>query len=142
MSNVFSTVAQAIRTKINNDVSVTPPILLVNEAPEANIDSSTGFIVLDINYGQSVQTTVGASGNNIARITGVIMLHVFLPIDEAVGESEAIADSLISALARKDFDGIITSTYTMSAEKAEDANGNGAFWRTTVMINFYYDEVI
>ena len=147
MTSPIVTASNIIRNRL--DTVIRPllvpfglPVLLENMPPDSAIDTSLGFIVMSITWGTGGQVSIGADGSNISRLFGVIEFHIFTPADIGTRKNEEIADILIDNMSRKQYGDVIADDYTISSEKVEDGNGNGTFWRSSVMIDFFIDEFI
>lgn len=116
----------------------TEPVFQENEARETDVNTGTGFIALEVAFGESFQASIGSgNGQNLFRHPGTIFVHVVTPADSGAGLGLEMSDVIAGIFREAQFSGVSCSAPTVSKPGAGQVEGNWSMM--TVSVGFYYD---
>lgn len=130
----FSDAREAIRVRFNTLWTTTPKAFAnVPFTPVAG----TAFVALEIVGGDTFQAAVGSPSQALFREVGIIMLHIFTPVNEGSGLGQEFADDLAEIFRGKEFSNVLCFAPQIDSPTVADETGN--FFRITLSIPFQFD---
>jgi hypothetical protein len=136
----YDAVVASIKQRLADNWATTP--IRTQNAPEdppmASDGSPLPWVYLEVLSGSDEQMSIGAPGNNTFRRTGIIAVHVFVPMK--TGDDTALGYAVqIGAIYRgQSFGGVTCEGASIAG--GDHGDDDGLWWRRSVTVPFWVDE--
>jgi hypothetical protein len=139
----YADLKAAIRQRLVANWTTTP--LLFENVEEEQIKTNgqmpDSFVACETLPLMQEQKDLGGGNIRGYRTRGIIKIYIFTPAGDGDGLGMEYADTIAAIFRGKTFDGVVCYAPSIRDSGADKSDAEGRYWRITLGVEFYYDQV-